>query len=56
MFWVGVLVGLFVGVFLGLFFGTRLAAASRGDDLLVASMAQEKAAKSSPSINDLPNL
>lgn len=46
MFWVGVLVGLFVGVFLGLFFGGLLAAASRGDDLLVAALEQEKAARS----------
>jgi len=47
MFWVGVVIGLFAGTFLGLFFGGLLAAASRGDDLLAAALAQEKAARSS---------
>jgi hypothetical protein len=47
MFWLGILLGVFVGAFLGLFFGGLLAAASRGDDLLAAALAQEKAARSS---------
>lgn len=47
MFWLGVLVGIFVGAFLGLFFGSLLAAASRGDDLIAAALAQGKAARSS---------
>jgi len=34
-----------VGTFLGLCIGGLLAATSRGDDLLAASLAQEKAAR-----------
>jgi Na+/H+-dicarboxylate symporter len=47
MFWVWILIGIFVGAFLGLFFGGLLAAASRGDDLLAAALAQENAARAS---------
>lgn len=46
MFWLGVLVGIFIGAFLGLFYAGLLAAAKRGDELLAAALAQEKAARS----------
>ena len=49
MFWLGVLLGVFVGACLGLFIGGLLAAASRGDDLLAAALAQEKTARASAS-------